>query len=201
MQFYFPRAALNAIAEENGCPPVESLDGKPSLRVSDDTFCRLAVALEPALLQPHEVSLLFFCNVTRAAAVHFLARFGRKKVAHKGGLAPWQQKRAREMLEANLDGSISLEEIARQCRLSTRHFSRAFSQSMGMPPQRWLIRHRVEAAKELLRDSELPIADVAKNAGFADQSHLTRVFTEWTGLSPGLWRRANALGPERVQLA
>jgi transcriptional regulator GlxA family with amidase domain len=141
--------------------------------------------------------LLFVCNFVHAAAVHFIARFGSKRAApiHRGGLAPWQRKRAREMLEANLDGSISLEEVARQCRLSTRHFSRAFSQSMGLPPQRWLIRHRVETAKGLLRDTELPIADVAKSTGFADQSHLTRVFTEWIGQSPGSWRRANASGP------
>ena len=201
VQFYFPRAALRATAEQNGYNPVESLGREASINAPDDTLCRLAIALEPALLRPHDASLLFVCSVIRAAVVHFIARFAEKRTAQvfRGGLAPWQQKRAREMLEANLDRDVSLAEIAAQCRLSARHFSRAFSQSMGMPPQRWLTKHRVETAKSLLLEPQHSIADVAKTVGFSDQSHMTRVFSEWVGQSPGTWRRANALAPQPMQ--
>ncbi|MGX5803414.1 helix-turn-helix domain-containing protein [Bradyrhizobium sp. Arg314] len=200
IQFYFPRPALTAVAEENGYCPVESLGCEPSFDAADDTLCRLAIALEPALLRPREASLLFVGNVARAAVVHFIARFADRKTAEirRGGLAPWQLKRAREMLECNLEREISLPEIAAQCRLSTRHFSRAFSQSTGIPPQRWLMRHRVETAKGLLLEPQLTIAEVAKNVGFADQSHMTRVFSEWVGESPGSWRRGNYTGPSEL---
>jgi len=67
---------------------------------------------------------------------------------------------------------------------------RAFRRTTGLPPHRWLLRHRVEKAKALLRESALPLHDVALECGFADQSHLTRVFTRWAGQAPGTWRRS-----------
>jgi AraC family transcriptional regulator len=108
----------------------------------------------------------------------------------RGGLAPWQVRRAKEILCANLDGRVPLQEVARECRLSVSHFSRAFRRSMGAAPHNWLLTRRVEAAKEKLRDDRLSLLDVALVCGFADQSHLTRVFTRIVGVSPGAWRRA-----------
>ena len=80
--------------------------------------------------------------------------------------------------------------LARVCGLSTKHFSCAFRQSTGLPPHQGLLQRRVEKAKQLLRDSRSPLADVAADCGFADQSHFTRVFTRAVGISPGQWRRA-----------
>jgi AraC family transcriptional regulator len=74
--------------------------------------------------------------------------------------------------------------------LSVSHFSRAFRRSMGAAPHNWLLTCRVEAAKEKLRDHRLTLSDVALACGFADQSHLTRVFTRIVGVSPGAWRRS-----------
>jgi AraC family transcriptional regulator len=99
-------------------------------------------------------------------------------------------RRAKEILCANLDGSVPLKEVARECRLSVSHFSRAFRRTMGVPPHKWLLTRRIEVAKERLRDHQLSLLDVALACGFADQSHLTRVFTCMVGLSPGAWRRA-----------
>jgi AraC-like DNA-binding protein len=106
----------------------------------------------------------------------------------RGGLAPWQVRRATEML--NLDGDVPLKEVANECRLSVSHFSRAFRRTMGMAPHQWLLTKRIEGAKEKLRDNETSLSDVALACGFADQSHLTRVFTRMVGISPGAWRRA-----------
>jgi len=107
----------------------------------------------------------------------------------RGGLAPWQARRAKELLNANLDGKLPLSQLAEKCGLSTRHFARAFRQSTGVPPHRWLLSRRVDRAKDLLRDPALSLAEVALACGFADQSHFTRMFTTLVGLSPGLWRR------------
>jgi AraC family transcriptional regulator len=60
----------------------------------------------------------------------------------------------------------------------------------GVAPHNWLLARRVEVAKERLRDDRLSLLDVALACGFADQSHLTRVFTRVVGVSPGAWRRA-----------
>jgi len=115
----------------------------------------------------------------------------RASIPH-GGLAPWQARRAQELMNANLDGKLPLRQLAEQCGLSTRHFARAFRQSTGVPPHRWLLGRRVERAKDLMRDPALSLAEVALACGFADQSHFTRMFTTVVGVSPGVWRRTRS---------
>jgi AraC family transcriptional regulator len=107
-----------------------------------------------------------------------------------GGLAPWQVRRAKEILSGNLDGRVPLKELAKECGLSVSQFSRAFRRSTGAAPHQWLMTRRVEVAKEKLRDGRLPLSEVAMVCGFADQSHLTRVFSRLVGVSPGAYRRA-----------
>lgn len=109
----------------------------------------------------------------------------------KGGLAPWQLRRAEEIIEAHLDGEVPLARVAAQCGLSVGYFARAFARSTGKPPHRWLMARRVERAKELLLGSALSIAEIALGCGFADQAHFTRVFAAAVGTAPGRWRRFN----------
>jgi AraC family transcriptional regulator len=73
--------------------------------------------------------------------------------------------------------------------LSPHHFARAFQQSMGMPPHRYLLRRRVEHVEQMLRETQLPLSQIALAAGFADQSHLARHFRRLTGMPPSLARR------------
>jgi AraC-like DNA-binding protein len=107
----------------------------------------------------------------------------------RGGLAPWQLRRAEALMSGNLSVQVPLGKVAEECGLSVRHLARAFRQSTGVPPHRWLLNRRVERAKELLPDSNLSLSDVALACGFGDQSHFTRSFTAAVRLSPGLWRR------------
>lgn len=109
--------------------------------------------------------------------------------ATRGGLAPWQLRKAKAMIEARVEGGIGVEEVARECRLSRSYFSRAFKHSTGVPPHVWLATRRLDRAKALLATSGLRIADVAAECGFADQSHLTRSFSAHLGVTPAAWRR------------
>ena len=61
---------------------------------------------------------------------------------------------------------------------------------MGLAPHQWLLVRRVERAQELIRAGEMSLSEVALCAGFSDQSHLTRVFSQQMGVSPGAWRRS-----------
>ena len=74
----------------------------------------------------------------------------------RGGLAPWQVKRACEKLESDLVGKLPLEQIAAEFDLSVSHFSRAFRISTGLPPHQWLLRQRVKTAKQLMSVRDLP---------------------------------------------
>ena len=93
------------------------------------------------------------------------------------------------MIAANLDG-VPVKDLARECRLSRAHFSRAFRRSVGMAPHNWLIEQRIVLSKEKLREDRLSLTDVALECGFSDQSHLSREFKRTVGVSPGAWRRA-----------
>jgi AraC family transcriptional regulator len=108
-----------------------------------------------------------------------------------GLLSPIQQRMVTEMIEQSLERGIALADLAAACGLSVGHFSRAFRRTHGMPPHRWLLHRRVEKAKILLLNRRVRIAEVAAMCGFADQSHLTRVFARLAGQSPGRWRQEN----------
>ena len=100
-----------------------------------------------------------------------------------------RSKRACERLESDLGGKLSLQQIAAEFGLSVSHFSRAFRVSTGLPPHQWLLRQRVKTAKQLMTVRDLPLSEIAISAGFANQSHFTRVFSAMVGVSPGAWRR------------
>jgi AraC family transcriptional regulator len=145
---------------------------------------------------PDETNQLFVDHIMLAFTAHVAQTYGglrRTTEPDRGGLAAWQAKRACERLESDLGGKLSLEQIAAEFDLSVSHFSRAFRISTGLPPHQWLLRQRVKAAKQLMTVRDLPLSEIAISAGFANQSHFTKVFSALVGVSPGSWRR-EALG-------
>jgi AraC family transcriptional regulator len=195
--FYIPRSALDAIADEVHAPHIGELVCSPSEGYFDGVMRDLGRAMIPALARPDEANSLFVDHVALALSTHVAATYGGLRTIKsppKGGLAPWQERRAREMLAENLHSDQSLKDIAAAVGLSVSHFSRAFQQSTGLPPHRWQLRFRIELAKRLLDDATRSLVDIALAAGFADQSHFTRAFSSFVGASPGAWRRAREIG-------
>jgi AraC-like DNA-binding protein len=117
---------------------------------------------------------------------------GPKTVAR--GLAAWQLNLALQLLLGDLASDFPLALLASHCGLSRSYFSRAFKISMGLPPHRWLMHHRIARAQEMLARPDESIAEIAVSCGFADQSHLTRVFHSVVGASPAAWRRQRKAG-------
>jgi AraC family transcriptional regulator len=191
--FYLPRAALNAIADDARAPRIGDLDCRLAAAVNDATIVGLGGTIPPALSHPQQANRLFVDHISLAVGIHVAQTYGGTRPVSRparGGLAPWQERRAKEILSANLDGGVPLKDVARECRLSVSHFSRAFRRTMGVAPHNWLLTRRIEVAQEKLRNTRLSLSEVALACGFADQSHLTRVFTGMVGISPGAWRRA-----------
>jgi len=83
---------------------------------------------------------------------------------------------------------MGLDVLAAMAGLSTHHFARAFRQSVGMPPHSYLLRRRLQHVEQMLRDTQLPLSEIALAAGFSDHSHLARHFRRVTGMSPSLAR-------------
>jgi transcriptional regulator of acetoin/glycerol metabolism len=111
--------------------------------------------------------------------------------APRGGLAPGKLRRVREYIEAHLGDQLAIETLASQAGLSVHHFARAFKQSVGVPPHRYLLEQRLHKAAELLKSTEQPLARIALSVGFADQSHFSRSFHGLKGQTPSQFRRAH----------
>jgi AraC-like DNA-binding protein len=190
VQFYVPRVALDEFADENDGRRCDTLSwpfGKVDSRLRDVALCLL-----PVLERPEVSSELYIDHLVLAAYAYIARTYGGIKLPPsviRGGLAPWQLHRAKEMLRANLDGQIALSQVARECKLSISHFVRAFKQTTGQPPYRWLLQQRIEVAKELLLHSGLPMVEIALKCGFADQACFIRAFRKLLDTTPGEWRR------------
>jgi AraC-like DNA-binding protein len=104
-------------------------------------------------------------------------------------LALWQERRIRQYVEANWSRPISTGELIEITRLSTGYFFKAFKMTFGMSPHTFVVERRIEKAKTLLAFTDEAICEIALACGLNDQSHLSRLFRQVTGTSPGAWRR------------
>ena len=107
----------------------------------------------------------------------------------KGGLSGYKLKLVTEYINENLDQELSLAELSKIADLSQFHFSRSFRETTGLPPRKFLMKRRVEKAKRLLAESDIPIVEVGFQTGFKTQSHFTSLFRRLTNVTPRVWRQ------------
>ena len=143
--------------------------------------------------QAHLSSGLAFVETLTAALVQqVLMHAGVERPAPeraRGGLSPGARRRVLELIDANLEARLSIDTLAAEVGLSSAHFSRAFKETVGQPPHRFLLAQRLERARRLL-ETGAQLSDVAARTGFADQAHFTRHFKRQFGVTPGALRRA-----------
>jgi len=197
--FYLPRSALDGLSEQSGGRHVGEIACELGVGHDDAIIRQVGASFLEGLRRLAETNQLFIDHMLLALTAHVAQAYGglqRPAELARGGLASWQVKRACEKLESDLGGKISLEQIAADFDLSVSHFSRAFRVSTGLPPHQWLLRQRVNTAKQLMGVRDLPLSEIAISAGFANQSHFTRVFSSVVGVSPAAWRRETQGAPE-----
>ena len=114
------------------------------------------------------------------------------QLAPSSGLSRERLERVRDYIEAHLDDRLTLADLAGVACLSPYHFSRSFKQAVGVGPQRYVLQRRLDRAKTLMRRTNQPLAWIAQEAGFSDQSHLISVFRREIGVTPGQFRAALA---------
>jgi AraC family transcriptional regulator len=96
----------------------------------------------------------------------------------------------RDFVEANIADCIKLDDLAAICGVSPEYFIRVFKSSLGVSPHRYVVGVRIHHAKRLLTDTNIGLAEIARQCGFAHQQHFTNTFRRMTGVSPGAYRRA-----------
>jgi AraC family transcriptional regulator len=191
VRLYVPRVAIqDFVREEYGSREVHL---KPPQHVMRDPILyHLGACFSTLFEHPEENNSLLVDHIALSLQNHLYQTYSITPVSSRrprGGLAPWQERRATEAMDANLDKEIDIAQLAYDCGLSTSQFARAFRQSTGCPPHRWLLQRRIKRAQDLLLASNKTLVEIASACGFYDQSHLTRAFHQIVGTTPGLWRR------------
>ena len=170
------------------------LDGmllQPSAEFDDEPLAAMLRAMLREVLDGSPNGALFAQSLSLGVLLHTKRTRGMKPggAAERGKLSPAQWKRVAELIEARLGDDLALPTLADAAGLSRAQFVRLFRNVTGTSPHRYVMRRRVERAKELLVHSDLPLAAIAADMGFASQSHLNQMFRSFFGVTPGDLRR------------
>ena len=191
VHYHLPREGLDEIARDHKIKPVETY--KFGVCEDDLVIAQLTKSILPLATAPNWSSLLAIDQFSLLFGAHLLQTYGglaRLPEVVTRGLAPWQARRAAEVLRSRLDGGVRLHVLARECGMSVSHFARSFRATFGVSAHRWLVRRRIEVAQDLMLTTTHPLVDIALQSGFSDQAAFNRAFRHVVGVSPGHWRRA-----------
>ena len=190
MHYSIPRSGLDDIADDLGHGRVR--DYRSAVLEDDLVVAQITKSILPHVGKNDALSVLALDQFGLILGAHLLQRYGvltKPAQPLKGGLAPWQQRRALEILSENLNGRIRLADVAGECGLSVSHFARSFRISVGVSTHQWLIQRRIDFAKELMSHTGKSLNAISIKCGFSDQAAFTNAFRQSVGVSPGRWRR------------
>lgn len=193
VNFYIPRVALSSLEEEFGAKRLGDFSIMPGTDVHDPIVAGIVGALLPVFDGRYETNQLLLDYVGTGLLVHLASNYAglsKKGTFIRGGLTSRQLNQAMDLMSNNLRGDLTLDALARACGLSASYFARAFKASTGLTPHQWLADQRLKTAVELLKNSSMPLHEVARTCGYADQAHFTRSFSQKKGMPPSVWRRA-----------
>jgi len=164
------------------CLPAGNLTLKPVVHdpVLSRTMGELFRELGTANPDPLAIEELMMVSLMHASQFHVLS------VAPRKVLSPLVT-RAKQVMDDIPGENVTLSELAALCATSRFQLIRGFAREMGITPHAYLLQSRVRLAKKLLAQGDKTV-DVALNAGFSDQSHLTHAFLRQTGVTPGQYR-------------
>jgi AraC family transcriptional regulator len=162
-------------------------------KFEDRTLRRLMTLLSDELRAGAPSGKLYADSLAYALAVRYLRLEERSPQApvhsRVSALPPHVLKRVLERIEDGFHSEISLASLAEEAGYSRGHFLKMFRTSMAMTPHRYVLQRRVEHAQSLLKRHDMTIIDVAADCGFSSQAHLTHVFRQQLGVTPGAYRR------------
>lgn len=157
----------------------------------DPLIWQIGASLKSILQNNPQNSRFYAESMATALAAHLLQFYATRRHIlreYEGGLSKIKIGQAIEYINEHLHRNLTLTEIAVEMEMSQYYFCRLFKQSIGMTPHQYLIQQRVERSKQLLKQPEQKIVDIASQCGFANPSHFSKCFRRWTGISPQQFR-------------
>lgn len=139
-----------------------------------------------------KASALFVRGLAQAIAIHLARNYTEISATAKGessGLPAFKLRRVTDWMTEHFAEEFSLARLAEQVGMSEFHFNRLFKRATDMPPSRYQIKLRMDAARRLLRETKLSVIRVGHEIGYSNPSHFARIFRKETGLTPSAYRR------------
>jgi AraC family transcriptional regulator len=165
----------------------------PRFAVLDPMLEQLAIAITAALRDGTAGDELYIDTLAQMMGVHLARSHSAQsrpvQTPPMQTMSGWRMRRVIEYIEEHLDGNLSLEAMAAEVEISPMYLARAFKAAIGQSPHRYVLGRRIDRAKELLRNTDIPVVDVALSVGFSSQSHLSHWFQRYVGVSPAAYRQ------------
>jgi AraC family transcriptional regulator len=163
----------------------------PEFRIRDPHMESLGRLLLAELQQENLGRRLYIESLANILAVHLLRQYSAtepRPMIHRGGLPERQVLQVLDYIHDHLDQEIKLADLAELLGMSQFHFSAQFKQAIGTSPYQYLLQQRVERAKQLLKQTDQSIVEIALECGFNSHSHLSKQFRQLTGMTPKAYR-------------
>jgi AraC family transcriptional regulator len=193
LQVYLRRSIYDsAVSEIYGCD-ASTAELVPRFAISDPLLEQLAIAIVNALRDGTSEDALYVDAISHMMAAHLARAHSTRsrppRVTPVKPIAGWKMRRLVEFIEENLEGDLSLHRLAEEVGISALYLARAFRAAVGQSPHQYILGRRIERARDLLRNTDLPVVDVALAVGFSSQSHLAHWFLRHVGVSPAAYRK------------
>lgn len=191
LQIRITSAFIQSIARETIDGNSDQLELVPEFRIRDPHIESLGRLFLAELNQKHLGSKLYIDSLANVLAVHLIRQYTttqRRLSIYEGGLPERQLLQVLEYINEYLHQDIKLSDLANLLGMSRFHFCHLFKQSIGIAPYQYLIQQRIERAKQLLKQTDSSITDIALLCGFNSHSHLSKQFRQITGITPKAYR-------------
>jgi AraC family transcriptional regulator len=191
-----PALIQQTVLELNDCEKWKlanncDLDIFPKNKLNDPLIYQISLALKNELNANGSIDRLYTESLTDTLLVHLLRYCSSQSFDRSlsdRGFANSQLQEILEYIHENIAYDLSLSELATIAGMGIHHFGNLFKRSTGLSPYQYILQQRLARAKELLKDRDLSIDDIAIHSGFANQSHLTRLFSKHLAITPKKYR-------------
>jgi AraC family transcriptional regulator len=169
---------------------MESIEILPCFATPDPLIYQFCLWLVSELRSGELCCHLYVEHLISALSIHLIRQYSAKNqsLPDPNGLSKSKLQKAISYINEHLTENLSLKDISNVVGMSPFYFTNLFKQSMGMTAYQYVIYHRIERAKQLLRKQELSIAEVSEQVGFRSQSHFSNIFRKHTNKTPKMYQ-------------